>query len=459
VTSSRAVEHRLPATFADGAEITAFAETLARFERGEIDAEAWRAYRVARGAYGQRQDGVHMLRVKIPQGAASSSQLHALAEVARRFSGGALHVTTRQNVQLYFVKPADLEPAMRRLAEAGLTTSGSGGNTVRNVVACPYAGVAKDELFDVTPYAEAFTRYFLRHPLGQSLPRKFKVAFEGCGEDHVGTAIQDLGFRARLRGEGPTSARGFAVTVAGGTSTLCTSGASLLEFLPAGEILAVGEAVVRVFHYHGDRVNRQRNRLKFLVRSLGFEAFRELVLAELERIRNEGAPRLPFDPETPVVEQAPASRPTPAPPEIAKDTLAATNFRAQRQAGYSTVVISLPQGDATCAQLEVVAWLAKAYGEGAVRFTGGGHLLMRWIRNGDLPALHARLASAGLRRDGAGSAADVLACPGADVCRLAVTETREPARLIEAEVRRALAATGLEADRSDVVLAAAVRAA
>ncbi len=445
MTSSSAAEPRPPATFADAAEITAFAETLARFERGEIDAEAWRAYRVARGAYGQRQDGVHMLRVKVPQGAASSSQLRALAEVARRFSGGGLHVTTRQNVQLYFVKPADLEPAMRQLAEAGLTTSGSGGNTVRNVVACPYAGVAKDELFDVTPYAEAFTRHFLRHPLGQSLPRKFKVAFEGCGEDHVGTAIQDLGFRARLRGEGPTSARGFAVTVAGGTSTLCTSGALLLEFLPAGEILAVGEAVVRVFHAHGDRVNRQRNRLKFLVRSLGFEAFRELVLAELERIRNEGAPRLPFDPEKTIVELAPASRPSTAPPAGARETFAATNTRPQRQAGYSTVVISLPQGDATGAQFEGMAWLAKAYGDGAVRFTGGGHLLMRWIRNGDLPALHARLAAAGLGRDGAGSAADVLVCPGAEVCRLAVTETREPARLIEEEVRRTLAPPGLEA--------------
>jgi sulfite reductase (NADPH) hemoprotein beta-component len=306
------------------------------------------------------------------------------------------------------------------------------------VVACPYAGVAEDELFDVTPYAEAFTRHFLRHPLGQSLPRKFKVAFEGCREDHVGTAIQDLGFRARLRGEGPNSARGFAVTVAGGTSTLCTSGALLLEFLPARDILAVGEAVVRVFHAHGDRVNRQRNRLKFLVRSLGFEAFRELVLAELERIRNEGTPRLPFDPEKPSTEQVPDSRHATTPPGGALETFASTNTRPQRQAGYSTVLISLPQGDTTGAQLEVVAWLTKAYGDGAVRFTGGGHLLMRWIRNGDLPALHARLAFAGLGRDGAGSAADVLACPGADVCRLAVTETREPARLIEDEVRRTL---------------------
>jgi sulfite reductase beta subunit-like hemoprotein len=474
VTASRAAERRPLATFADAAEITSFAETLARFERGEIEAEAWRAYRVARGAYGQRQDGVHMLRVKVPQGAASSSQLRALAAVARRVSDGALHITTRQNVQLYFVRPADLEPAMRQLAEAGLTTSGSGGNTVRNVVACPYAGVAEDELFDVTPYAEAFTRHFLRHPLGQSLPRKFKVAFEGCREDHVGTAIQDLGFRARLRGEGPTSARGFAVTVAGGTSTLCTSGLLLLEFLPAGEILAVGEAVVRVFHVHGDRVNRQRNRLKFLVRSLGFEAFRELVLGELERTRNEGTPRLPFDPERPSdgeVSESPRGQ-APVPPLVAPkpgvapvagpgrpspsagaasrpggtfESLAATNVRPQRQPGYSTATISLPQGNATGAQLEVVAWLAKAFGDGAVRFTGAGHLLMRWIRNGDLPALQARLASAGLGRDGAGSAADVLACPGADVCRLAVTETREPARLIEDEVRRTLATPGLEA--------------
>ncbi|BDG02398.1 nitrite/sulfite reductase [Anaeromyxobacter oryzae] len=456
------------ASFADDAEIAAFVETLGRFERGEIDAEAWRAYRVARGAYGQRQDGVHMLRIKLPQGAVGADQLRALAEVATRFSRGFGHVTTRQNFQLNFVRPADLEPAMRRLAEAGITTSGSGGNAVRNVVACPRAGVSPDEVFDVTPYAEAFTRHFLRHPLGNALPRKFKVAFEGCVDDHVATAIQDLGFRARLRTSGGTAPRGFFVTVAGGTSSLCTTGTPLFEFLPAGDILALGEAVVRVFHARGDRVNKQRNRLKFLVRSLGFETFRSLVVAELERVRAEGAPALPFDADHPPAEAMPRpARPAPSTPvEIADrvraarlagpgepppvdvmtapapdalETFRRTNVHAQRQAGYSVVTVSLPQGDATAAQLEAVAGLAEAYGDGSARFTSGGHLLLRWIRTDDIGELFFRLAAAGLGRDGAGSAADVVACPGADVCRLAVTRTRALSRLVEGEVRRTLA--------------------
>ena len=459
-------------SFADEAEIDAFVETLARYERRELDADAWRAYRVARGAYSQRQDGTHMLRIKVPQGVAGAAELRALADVAARFSRGYGHVTTRQNVQLHFVRPADLEPALRRLAEAGVTTSGSGGNAVRNVVACPLAGVSADEVFDPTPYAEATTRWFLRHPLAMSLPRKFKIAFEGCAHDHVGTAIQDLGFRARVREVDGAPARGFAVTAAGGTSSLCAAGSALVEFLPAGDVLALAEAVIRVFHARGDRVNKQRNRLKFLVKDLGLEAFRALVLEELARVRLEGAPRLPFDPERPPEVRAPAhARPAaPSPAELARRVAAApprgpgeppavepvlgpapaalarftaTNVRPQRQPGRAVVTISLPQGDVTAPQLEALADLALAYGDGAVRLSSRGHALLRWVREEDVPALFERLAAAGLARDGAGSAADVVACPGADVCRLAVTRTRGVARLVGEAVRAGLGEAAL----------------
>ncbi|HET8539512.1 MAG TPA: nitrite/sulfite reductase [Anaeromyxobacter sp.] len=462
------------ATFADGAEIDAFVETLARFERGELDADGWRAYRVARGAYSQRQDGVHMLRVKLPQGAADAAQLRALADVAARFSSGWGHVTTRQNVQLYFVRPADLEAALRRLAEAGITTSGAGGNTVRNVVACALAGVSADELFDVTPYAEAVTRHFLRHPLASALPRKFKVAFEGCAEDHAATPIQDLGFRARLRNEGGAAVRGFAVTVAGGTSSLPASGRPLVEFLPARDVLALAEAVVRVFHARGDRVNKQRNRLKFLVRDLGFDAFRALVEAELANVRAEGAPALAFDADRAPEEAAPrGTRPVPpSPAEIAARVAAATsrapgeppgvepvlhpgagalavfrrtNVAPQRQPGFSVVTVSPRGGDLTAAQLEILADLALAHGDGTVRLSGRGHVLLRWVPDAEVPALHRALAAAGLARDGAGSAADVVACPGADVCRLAVTRTRGVAALVEEHVREALGPAALPA--------------
>ena len=452
------------ASYAHGPEIDAFVEMLGRFERGEIDADAWRAYRVVRGAYSQRQDGVHMLRIKIPQGIADAAQLRALADVARRYSRGWGHVTTRQNFQVHFVRPADLGPAMRRLAEAGITTSGSGGNAVRNVVACPLAGVGAGEIFDVTPYAEATTRHFLRHPLASALPRKFKIAFEGCPSDHVGTAIQDLGFQARLREEGGMAVRGFRVTVAGGTSCLCTSGRALLEFVPAGDILAVAEAVVRVFHARGDRVNKQRNRLKFLVRDLGFDAFSALFEEALAAVFREGAPRLPFDagrspggppalhgrPAAPGLAEiasrvASATWRGPGEPPVVESVLwpgpaalsrfAATNVLPQRQQGFSVVTAALAQGEVSAEQLEVLADLVLAYGDGTVRFTSGGHALLRWVRTGDLAALHARLAAASLARDGAGTAADVAACPGAEVCRQAVTRTRALARAVERRVR------------------------
>ncbi|HEU4381992.1 MAG TPA: nitrite/sulfite reductase [Anaeromyxobacteraceae bacterium] len=465
---------RTRATFADVREIDHFVAMLGRFERGEIDGDQWRSYRVVLGAYSQRQEGRYMLRVKIPQGVASAAQLRALADVAARWSRGFGHVTTRQNLQFHFVRLADLEPALRRLAQAGINTVGAGGNAVRNVVACPFAGVSADEAFDTTPYAEAVTRHFLRHPLASSLPRKFKVAFEGCGEDHVPTAIQDLGFRALVRGEGVGAERGFRVTAAGGTASSCSAGLELVEFLPAEDVLALAEAVVRVFHARGDRKNKNRNRLKFLVRDLGFDAFRGLVTEALAAVRAQGAPRLPFDPAQLEEERAPShARPRPPspaeiaariraapprgpglPPNVEPDLppsaaaipeLLATNVRPQRQEGFAVVTLAPPQGDLTAAQLEVLADVALAWGDGTVRLSGRGHVLLRWVRSDDLAAVAAAVSAAGLGRAGAGSAGDVVACPGAEVCRQAVTTTRPVARLVEQRVRASLGAAGLGA--------------
>ncbi len=203
-------------SFASEADIDEFVTTLERYERGELTPDQWRAFRLVRGTYGQRQAAdAQMLRVKIPQGMLSAGQLEALAEVGERYSRGFGHITTRQNVQFHFVKLHDVEPAMRTLADAGMTTREACGNSVRNITACPYAGVAADEHFDITPYAEALTRYLLRHPLSATLPRKFKIAFEGCPEDHALTAINDLGFRAVVS---PSGGRGFRVTAGGGTA-------------------------------------------------------------------------------------------------------------------------------------------------------------------------------------------------------------------------------------------------
>src|SRR5690349_16844939 len=278
-------------SFASAADIDEFVTTLERYERGELTPDQWRAFRLVRGTYGQRQaDDAQMLRVKIPQGVLTSDQLHALADVAERYSRGFGHITTRQNVQFHFVPLHDVEPAMRHLAAAGLTTREACGNSVRTITACPYAGVSDEELFDVTPYAEALTRYFLRHPLSASLPRKFKVGFEGCVTDHALTSINDIGWRARIGDDGT---RGFRVTVAGGTATYAVSGRVLHEFLPVSDMLSAAEAVLRVFHRLGDYQHKHRNRLKFLIKSIGWDAFRQACETELAAVLQAGGVPLP----------------------------------------------------------------------------------------------------------------------------------------------------------------------
>jgi sulfite reductase (NADPH) hemoprotein beta-component len=456
-----AATSRERAPFSDPRDLDEFLAMLGKFERGEIGAEAWRQFRLLHGTYGQRQADAHMQRIKIPQGVLSAAQLEALADVAEAHGRGFVHVTTRQNVQIHFVTPRGAEAAIRRIAEAGITTREACGNSIRNVTACPLAGVAVDEVFDPSPYAEAFTRHFLRHPLSSSLPRKFKVAFEGCPEDHAAAAIHDLGFVAR---RGPGGRRGFLVRAGGGTATLPVSAEVLVPFLPAGELLELSEAVVRVFHRLGDRVHRQANRMKFLIRKLGFDGFRAEVELEREKVRAEGPPRLGFDPERPPEELppegarpaapapetiaarvraqqprgpgvVPAVEPDVAPPATARSAFERTNVRPQRQPGYVTVEVVLPLGDATSAQLRVVADLARAHGDGSVRLTREQDLVLRWIPREAVPALHAALSAAGLGRSGAGTAARVTSCPGAESCKLAVTQSRGLGRMLEAHVR------------------------
>ncbi len=448
-------------SLADPAEIRQFVETLRRFERGEITAEDWRAYRLVRGVYGQRQDEVQMVRVKVPQGVLEARQLHALADVADGWSRGFAHVTTRENVQFHFVRPQDLEAVLGRLAEAGLTTREACGNSVRNITACPYAGVAADEVFDVTPFARAMTLYLLRHRLSASLPRKFKIAFEGCaGHDHALTPINDLGFRARLRGENGSSVPGFRLTAGGGTSTVCTAGGELFDFLPAGEILNVAEAVLRVFHRLGDYKHKQRNRMKFLIKEMGFEAWRAEVLRTLAAVRAEGGAPLPFDPQDAPAEAAPSGAAT-GPPSVAEvreraeatpvrgpgltpavrpllqlapgpehARWVATNVRPQRQAGYSVVTVTVSLGDLTSSQLRLLADLTCAYGDGTLRTTPRQNVVLRWVPSGSLFELFRRLAAGGLGRPDANTVADVVSCPGAESCKLAVTQSRGLGRLL-----------------------------
>jgi sulfite reductase (NADPH) hemoprotein beta-component len=447
-------------SFADEADIDEFVSVLGRFESGTIGPDEWRVFRLVRGTYGQRQTGdAQMLRVKIPQGVLGRDQLDVLATVAERYSRGFGHITTRQNVQFHFMKLHDVEPAMRELADAGITTREACGNSVRNITACPYSGVAADEAFDVTPYAEALTRYLLRHPLSSVLPRKFKIAFEGCPHDHISAAINDIGWNARVRTLAGRTVRGFEVTVAGGTATLPRVGHVLHEFLPAERMFDAAEAIIRVFHRLGDYKHKQRNRLKFLVRSLGWDKFRVEYETELAGLEERDSARLPFDPDDPPVEEAPvpSNRAVPALEDIAARATATavtgpgitprveprltvhsedflkwsrTNVRPQRQRGFAIVVVTTVLGDLTSAQFRLLGELAEVFGDGSVRITSDQNLLFRWVRTSDVEAMYRSLAATGLARPGAGTLADVTSCPGAESCKLAVTQSRGLGRLL-----------------------------
>jgi sulfite reductase (NADPH) hemoprotein beta-component len=389
--------------FADERDIDQFVDMLGKYERGEITPLEWRRFRLLRGTYGQRQDGVQMLRIKIPQGILTSSQLRAIGSISEKYSRGFGHITTRQNVQLHFVLLKDSETAMREIADEGLTTREACGNSVRNVTGCPYAGTSETEVFDVTPYAEALTRYFLRHPLSGVLPRKFKIAFEGCAEDHAYASINDIGWRARI----VDGSKGFRMTIAGGTSILPVTGYVLHEFLPVEDMLNWAEAVLRVFQRFGDYQHPQRNRMKFTVKSLGWERFREEVVKAHAEFMAEGGARLSFDPEAVHSDEAPdwtrpqpptlqyvaamASTPVHGPgilPGAVKLTplpdayvrWLSSNVSPQRQAGYCHVTARLPLGDFSAGQMRVLSDLADAYGDGTVRLTIEQNVLFRWIK-------------------------------------------------------------------------------
>lgn len=406
--------------FARREDVDLFVTKLEAFEKGELSPDDWRSFRLLNGVYGQRQDGVMMLRAKLPGGFVTPDQLEALATVAERFGGGKGHVTTRQNVQFHFVPQADVEDALRVLAASGITTKEACGHSVRNWTCCPFAGVAKDEPFDPTPYVEALARHLLRGPYSSTLPRKLKPSLGGCcGTDCSQAFINDLGFLARKRGD----QLGFQLLAGGGLSTLRRSAITVEEFVPAAELLEAADAVVRVFHRIGNRHNKAKARLKWAIDKIGADAFLAEYRKERETIRGEGGVPLvlPPQPATPQRRAPLAQVVTPA------DGYAAwvrDSVRPQKQAGFSAVVIRLVLGDITTAQLRGLAPLIVQFGEGELRTTNEQNLVLRYVPDAKLPLLHRELQRIGLASEGANSLADVTSCPGASSCKLAVTASR-----------------------------------
>ena len=411
--------------FARKADVDLFVERLEAFEQGRLSPDEWKSFRLLNGVYGQRQDGVMMIRAKLPGGFVTPAQLEALADVAEKYGGGKGHITTRQNVQYHFVPMADVDTALTRLADAGITTKEACGNSVRNWTCCPFAGVAKEEAFDPTPYVEALARHLLRGPYSSTLPRKFKPSVGGCcGTDCSQAFINDLGFLARVRIlEDGSQERGFKMLAGGGLSTLRRSALVVEEFVPARQVLEAADAMVRVFHRIGNRHNRAKARLKWAIDKVGVDAFLAEYRAERDRIREDGGVPLvlPPQPEAPV-RRAPLAQVASFEPGY--DAWAAHNVRPQKQAGFASVVIRLILGDITAAQLRALAAIVVQYSEGELRTTNEQNLVLRYVPVARLPALHRELVRAGLALRDANTVADVVSCPGASSCKIAVTASR-----------------------------------
>jgi sulfite reductase (ferredoxin) len=423
------------------ADIAEFDRRAAAYRRGEEDEDSFKAYRLSYGIYGQRQPGYQMVRVKIPHGRLNGRQLEALAEFSELFcepgeypgGGGAGmgHVTTRQDMQFHFVRLEKVPAAMRHLAAAGLTTREACYNTVRNITGCPLAGVCGSEAFDITPYAQAATELFLRNPICQNLPRKFKIAFSGCESDCGLGAMHDIGAVARLK----SGERGFRLWVGGGLGNTPRPAKLLYDFVPVGEFFPTIEAIVRIFDAEGPRKNRNRARLKFMFDKLyDIDSFR----ARVEEVRCS----LPADAwafrildSLPQRVDGEAQRRTQATANglIALDAVArgiafarwkATNVMEHRQPDYAIVTIRLPLGDITAEQLRVVATAARRFSDDEVRTTAGQNIVLRDVRVSALGALHEFLAPHGLAEAEARGIRDIVTCPGADTCNLGITSSR-----------------------------------
>ncbi|MEO7034444.1 MAG: nitrite/sulfite reductase, partial [Polyangiaceae bacterium] len=437
-------------------EIDIFETQIELRKKGKVEEKLFAETRLRRGTYGQRYDNGQrhdgektqtlsypsgeltkgpvtmwdapgMQRIKIPYGKLSAEQLDTMSELAEEYSDQILHITTRQDIQLHFIHIEDTPDLMRRLAATGLTTREACGNTVRNVTACPYAGVCNTESFDVVPYADAATFFLLGHPDTQDFGRKFKVAFSGCKDEPCGlTNLHDAGAIARTRIVDGQVKRGFEFTVGGGLGAVPYNASPFDDFLPEEELLPMIQAVCRVFARLGERENRARARLKFVVKKLGIEEFKRLVLEERALLRPDER-WTKFLADLHVTDEKPlkagaALGPGPYPDGF--DAWRASNVRSQSQAGYSTAKITLPLGDFTPAQGRLMADLARRYTGVSMRATVEQNLLFRWVVDADLPAFYRELAEVSLQQAGADGITDVTSCPGTDTCKLGISSSR-----------------------------------
>jgi len=411
-------------------DIRELASRIDAFHSGVIPEDRFKAYRLTRGVYGQRQQGVHMFRTKLPYGKITPEQLERMAELSEKYATGNLHLTTRQNIQMHYVKLDDSAKVWAGLADVGVTAREACGNTVRNVTAAATAGVDPKEPFDVTPYTQATFEYFLRNPICQDMGRKIKIAFSAHDDDAAFVYIHDFGFIPKIQ-EGE---RGFKVVVGGGLGAQSIMAETAFEFLEANRILPFMEAALRVFDRYGERARRNKARMKYLLKTLGFEKWKQLVEEELKALPQQ---EIEIDEQSHPGEPA-GEQPVPAvsiKDEAAYEKWLSTNTFEQKQAGFYGVYLKVLKGDIDHKDARNLAKLARGYASDDMRITVNQGLLMKFVRKEALPYLYAGLEKLNMAKAGFDSVHDITVCPGTDTCALGVTNSMGLAKILENMVR------------------------
>ena len=431
-------------------EITRFAAAIEEYLAGDLDEDVFRVTRLTQGIYGQRQGGTNqMVRVRIPYGAVTPEQLEAFAVISEEYSRGWGHLTTRQNIQFHFVELRRVPDVLRVLAGVGLTSREACGDTVRNVQGCHLAGACPFEVLDISAWAQATNDYLLRNPLGQRLPRKFKINFSGCATDCGQAMFNDVGVIAVSRSlPDGTTEPGFRVFLAGGLGANPFPAQALEEFTSREDLLATIEAILRTFDHYGNRDNKLRARMKWLVDTMGIDELRERIIKERKFLRASAT----WPGGVPVLVETNGDAPAGGGGAVAADggvqvTLNGldpfrrwdmANVVRGRTNGTVSAYAHAPLGDLTTEQLRGLAALQRELAAD-VRITNRQNLVFRGLAEGDLPLVHERLEALGLGAPGAELSRDVVSCPGADTCNLAVTQSRG----LGDDIARALDEAGL----------------
>jgi sulfite reductase (ferredoxin) len=401
------------------------------FKEGKIDEELFRSLRLARGVYGQRQFGVQMIRIKLPFGKVTSEQLHRIANVSDEYSRGRLHITTRQDIQIHHVSLDRTPELWAQLEKDDITLREACGNAVRNITASETAGIDINEPFDVSPYADATFKFFLRNPICQEMGRKFKMSFSGTDDDTAISFIHDLGFIAKIKTENGVTKKGFKVLLGGGLGSQPRHADVIYDFLEEDVLIPTIEGVLRIFDRFGERAKRAKARLKFLVKDLGVDAFLQLVADEVDALENKT-----FKVDTPAFEQSISFQEVAIPSVNIEDEKSfnkwkETNVIKQKQEGLFAIGLKIHLGDFYTPKARLLADLIKKYAANEIRLTLRQNILIRHIREELLPFFFVELQKLGFANAGYNSTADITACPGTDTCNLGISSSTGIAVVLE----------------------------